>query len=105
MTQRVPIRGRVYMADIGAGRKPWLIVSNNARNRQLDSCLAVRITTTPKPRMGSIVELGADDPVVGRVLCDDIAVLYRDELLEDRGALAPSTMRAVADGLRVALSL
>jgi mRNA interferase MazF len=93
------------MADIGAGRKPWLVVSNNARNRQLDSCLAVRITTTPKPRVASIVELSPHDPVAGRVLCDDIAILYRDELLEDRGALAPDTMRAIADGLRVALAL
>lgn len=93
------------MADVGSGRKPWLVVSNNARNRHLDSCLAVRITTTPKPPLKSIVQLGPGEPVVGRILCDDIAVIFDDELVEDRGALSPLTMDAVAAALKVALGL
>lgn len=101
----VPVRGRVYMADIGSGRKPWLIISNNARNRALQDCLAVRLTTTVKPDLPTIVELSSADPLVGRVLCDDIALLYREDLEEDRGALSPGTMVKVAAALRAALAL
>lgn len=105
MTDVSAVRGRVYMADIGPGPKPWLVVSNNRRNRQLDTCLAVRITTSAKPPIPSIVELDHQDPLVGRVLCDDIAQLYHDELDQDRGAVSSRTIAAVNDALRVALAL
>jgi mRNA interferase MazF len=101
-----PVRGLVYRADLGYGLKPFLVVSNNARNQRLPSCLAVRITTTPKPELPSIVKLGAaDHPLVGSVLCDDIVVLYTDEIAERVGALSPRTMMQVAAGLRAALAL
>jgi mRNA interferase MazF len=93
------------MADLGSGDKPFLIVSNNARNARLDDCLGVRITTSRKPTIASIVELGPADPLVGRVLCDDIAVIYRDELKRDVGALSAGTMQQVATALRFALSI
>ncbi|MFF2618984.1 type II toxin-antitoxin system PemK/MazF family toxin [Kitasatospora sp. NPDC058046] len=106
MTEIVPVRGVVYRADAGHGLKPFLVVSNNARNQKLDDCLAVRLTTTPKPDLPSIVKLGpADAGLVGAVLCDDIVVLYRDELRETLGALSPTTMVKVAAGLRAALAL
>ena len=101
----IPVRGRVYMADIGSGRKPWLVVSNNARNRALSDCLAVRLTTSVKPDLPSIIRLNSADPLIGRILCDDIALLYRSDLEEDRGALSPATMMKVATGLRSALAL
>lgn len=101
----IPVRGRVYMADIGNGRKPWLVVSNNARNRALQDCLAIRLTTSDKPDLPTIIELGSADPLVGRALCDDIALLYRTDLEEDRGALSPQTMLKIAAGLRGALAL
>jgi mRNA interferase MazF len=106
----VPIaatRGQVYWATIEGRRKPWLVVSNNPRNRALGSCLAVRLSTSAKPSLASIVELhDADRPLTGRVLCDDIAVLYPDEDgFEYLSALTPATMRRVDDGLRVALAL
>lgn len=101
----IPVRGRVYMADIGSGRKPWLIVSNNARNRALSDCLAVRITTSVQPDLATIIELDCNDPLVGRVLCDDVALLYRDDLDEDRGVLSPQTMMKVAAGLRASFAL
>lgn len=105
MTDPVPVRGRVYMADVGAGRKPWLIVSNNRRNSRLRDCLAARITTSAKPALPTIIELTSADPLVGRVVCDDVQTLYRDELAEDRGALSRETMARVAAGLRAAMSL
>jgi mRNA interferase MazF len=102
------IRGRVYRIDLGpdVGLKPMLVVSNNARNGQLDSVLAVRITTTPKHAMGSIVELEREDlPLVGRVLCDRISVIYEDEVKADLGAVSTATMRAVELGLMYALGI
>ena len=101
----VPARGRVYLADLGHGEKPYLIVSNNARNRKLQDSLAVRITTTVKPEMMSIVVLSPADPLVGRVLCDDVVAVFHDELRRDVGALCGATMSQVAVGLRFALSL
>ena len=101
----VPVRGRVYMADLGNGDKPFLVVSNNARNTKLEDCLGVRITTSSKPDIASIVELSSADPLVGRVLCDDIAAIYRDELKRDVGALSVGTMNQVAAALRFALSI
>ena len=42
----VPQRGQVYRCDLGYGLKPWLVVSNNIRNRLLDDVIAIRLTTT-----------------------------------------------------------
>lgn len=101
-----PSRGQVYSVDLGHGRKPWLVVSNNARNRNLESVLAARITTTRKYReLPTVIALTADDPLVGFVLCDDIVQLYRDELTRMLGTLSPATIKAVSDGLRIALAL
>jgi mRNA interferase MazF len=80
-------------------------VSNNARNRKLQDSLAVRLTTTVKPDLVSIVVLSSADPLVGRVLCDDIVSIFHDELRRDVGALSSATMSQVAVGLRFALSL
>jgi mRNA interferase MazF len=102
------IRGRVVEANLGAniGRKPLLVISNNQRNRALGSALAARITTSDKPDLASIVTLDrADQPLVGRVLCDDIVEVYADEVERDLGALSPGTMRRVDVGLKAALGL
>lgn len=93
------------MADLGSGEKPFLVVSNNARNTKLEDCLAVRITTSAKPDIASIVPLTPADPLVGRVLCDDITPVYRDEFKRDVGALSGHTMAQVAVALRFALSI
>ncbi|RCG22441.1 type II toxin-antitoxin system PemK/MazF family toxin [Sphaerisporangium album] len=102
-----PLRGRVFMADLGEeyGEKPYVIVSNNARNRALPSYLAVRITTSPKPPLPSIIELTTEDPLVGRVLCDDIVILFAEDLRRDLGGLSLQTMVRIGQGLRHALAL
>ncbi|MEU4281967.1 type II toxin-antitoxin system PemK/MazF family toxin [Nocardiopsis dassonvillei] len=106
MAPLVPVRGRVYAADIGFGRKPWVVVSNNHRNRALGDCLAVRLTTTLRTPTTTVVALGpADRPFVGRVMCDDITLLDGEDLIEDQGALSFATMTCVANGLRAALGL
>lgn len=101
----IPARGRIYRADIGYGSKPFLVVSNNQRNRNLDSVLAVRMTTSPKPDMPSIVVLGPGEPVVGRVLCDDVVPLFKDEIGADLGALSRNAMTQVAQALAHALGI
>jgi len=70
-------------------------VSNNRRNERLPQVLAVRLTTSPKPQIPSVVELGPPEPFTGRVLCDDIEVLYPDEVIRDAGALSRGGMARV----------
>lgn len=101
------LRGNVYWATFNdkVGEKPWLVVSNNQRNARLHSALVARITTSRKPPLDTVVELTHADPLVGRVLCDDIDVLYEDEPHRPAGALSPATMRSVNEALRIALGL
>jgi mRNA interferase MazF len=99
-----PLRGQVFRVELGHGAKPWLVVSNNARNRNLETVLAARITTTSKHAAGpTVVALSSADPLVGYVVVDDLVQLYRDELTVALGALSATTMRAVSDALRIAL--
>lgn len=99
-----PLRGQVYRVDLGHGPKPWVVVSNNARNRSLDTVLAARITTTlENQHIPTVIPLGPGEPVVGVVLVDDLEQLYRDELAQPLGALSPRTMQAISAALRIAL--
>ena len=102
------VRGRVYRARPHgfADDTFFVVVSNNARNRNLESALVVRFTTSRKPALPSIVEI-PDHEVVpgGRVVCDDIYELFDDEVKADLGALRVATMAAIGEGLKAALSL
>ncbi len=99
-----PLRGQLFWVDLGYGRKPWLIVSNNQRNRNLDTVIAARVTTTQRnAHQPTVVALRHDDPLVGFVLVDDVVQLYRDELTTSDSAVTVSTMRNVSDALRIAL--
>lgn len=103
-----PSRGHVYLIadDEEIGPKPFLVVSNNARNQRLDNFLAVRLTASVKPELATIVELdSADRPLVGRVLCDDLHTLFRDEILKEMGGLSSHTLLRVNAGLCAALTL
>jgi mRNA interferase MazF len=101
-----PLRGQVYRADIGFGAKPWLVVSNNHRNRALSDLLAVRITATDRhANLPTWVQLGTADPLVGYINTDDLQQLHRDELDVLLGSLTPVTLRAVNDALRIVLAL
>lgn len=101
------VRGRVYGAVLGdEGEKYYLAVSNNQHNRALESFLAVRMTTTGKPALDTIVELEpGDDPWVGSVVADDLEVVYHHEVTRDAGALRPVTMKRVNAALRIVLGL
>jgi mRNA interferase MazF len=98
------VRSRTYRVDLGHGAKPWVILSNNSRNRNLDTVLAARITTTSKnAHQPTVVALTAADPLAGFVLVDDIVQLYYDELTESLGALSPPTTQEISKALRIAL--
>ena len=102
------LRGRIYRARIPGVKsdKYFVVVSNNARNRALGTALAVRLTTSSKPSIASIVELPAGEVMGGgRAVCDDIVELWDDDVKEDVGAVSAQTMRAIDDGLKAALGL
>lgn len=99
-----PLRGEVFRVDLGHGAKPWLVVSNNSRNRNLNTVVAVRITTTSKhAKVPTVVALSSADPLVGYAVVDDLIQLYRDELTVPLGALSAATMRAISAAIRIAL--
>ena len=101
------MRGRIVWAiiDEAIGRKPYLVVSNNPRNQAMQSFLAIRITTSRKPTIPSVVELRPGEPVVGYVLCDELMMLWQDEVVGDVGVPSPATMSRVDKGLKHALAL
>ena len=101
------LRGRVYAARLSNldEDKYFLVVSNNRRNNQLQQVLAVRLTTTTKPDLPSIVRLGPAEAFTGSVVCDDLVEIWQDEVTRDLGALSPTAMAAVSRGLMAALDL
>ncbi|WP_074342479.1 type II toxin-antitoxin system PemK/MazF family toxin [Mycobacteroides abscessus] len=98
------MRSQTFRVDLGHGLKPWVILSNNSRNKNLDTVLAARITTTSKnAHLPTVVALTAADPLVGFVLVDDIVQLFHDELTETLGSLSHPTMQEISKALRIAL--
>lgn len=99
-------RGQVVLADMGLPEpKLFVVVSNNRRNRAFDNVLCARITTTLKSPIPSMVPIGSDEQIVGTVVCDDLYVIYQEEVLRRQGALSTRTMWAVNLGLAEALGL
>ena len=94
----------MYRCDLGYGAKPWLVVSNNARNRLLSDVVAIRLTTTAR-ELPTWVKLSGTDPLTGYANADCIEQLGKDELGDYLGALSPATMRQVDQALAVALAL
>lgn len=101
------LRGQVYAATLpGMTReKYYVVVSNNARNQGLGTALVVRITTSNKPELASIVRIPLGEPVSGRALCDDIEDMWADDVRSLLGAFSPATMRLINAGLAAALGL
>lgn len=100
----VPLRGQIYRADVGFGSKPWLVVSNNHRNRHLSDVLAIRLTTTTK-NLPTWVPLSQTDPLGGYANTDNIETLGHNELGQYLGALTPATLSSVDRGLCIALGI
>jgi len=94
----------MFRCDLGYGAMPWLVVSNNARNRLLSDVIAIRLTTTVR-ELPTWVKLSPADPLTGYVNADCIEQLGKDELGDYLGALSPATMRGVNRALAIALAL
>lgn len=101
------VRGQVVQAHIGLDEpKLLVVVSNNGRNRSLDTVLGVRVTTTPPRRsQASIVAIPDGEGVHGWARCDDIEWIEQEGVLKVVTALSPNTMLAINTGLRSALAL
>lgn len=102
-------RGRIYLAPLGdeadAENKFWLCVSNNTRNPRLDEFLAVRMTSTRRPKLSTWVALGPEDKPWVAVACDDLGPIWRDQVIKDAGALTVVAMRRVERALLVVLGI
>lgn len=99
-----PQRGQVYRCDLGYGLKPWLVVSNDLRNRLLSDVIAIRLTTTVRD-LPTWVKLANDDPLAGYANADCIEQLGKNELGDYLGTLSPDTMRNVNQALALALAI
>ena len=95
------------MVDVpeAGGEKAFLVVSNNTRNRNLDSVICARVSTSPdRPAdLPSIVPIEDRGAVVDNVICDDLLTVRRNRLKRSVGALPPRVMAEVGKGLRSAL--
>jgi mRNA interferase MazF len=95
--------------DADIGRKMWVIVSNNGRNKNLNSVLGVRITTSPKKLaldMPTIVKLPQTPQLTGAALCDTVTDLPKAWF--DKAptmAVHPDVMQRIETGLRIAMDL
>lgn len=94
----------MYRCDLGYGRTPWLVVSNNSRNRLLPDVIAIRLATTAR-ELPTWVKLSPADPLGGYANADCIEQLGKDELDEYLGALCPATMDSINRALTIALAL
>lgn len=101
------VRGQVVRADVHQLDEPklYLVVSNNTRNKNFEQVLCARLTTTTRPARASIVELSHEEAFHGRVICDDVEPVWEDEVIQVLGALTPTAMRAVENGLMAALGI
>lgn len=100
-------RGHIVWAKLDRSDRavPFLVVSNDPRNHAMHSFLGVRITQRKKPVLPTIVKLGPDDPIEGRALCDEVILLWNDEVAGDAGVLSTATLDRVDTALRAALAL
>lgn len=104
------LRGQVWEAtlDQSVGSKMWVVVSHNPRNRNFDTALAVRVTTTNRhANLPTVIALPAGESIHGWVVCDSLTELWDEDLnqAEPTGALSPRTMNLIAPGLKAALGL
>ena len=100
-----PIRGQVYSIDFGDGPEPWVVVSNNVRNRQLREVLGAPIADSTEVDLATVVALHPTDPVAGVVLADEIERLHRHKLITLLGVLSPGTIMKLNRALKIALAI
>ncbi|MDE0233095.1 MAG: type II toxin-antitoxin system PemK/MazF family toxin [bacterium] len=103
-----PRRGEVYWADLPPphGRRPVLIVSNNAGNRTSNFVLAAPITTRPRAYPYSeTVALDPDAPVDGTVVCSNLTSIPKTLLRDCKGQISTPDQAEIDRALHAALDL
>lgn len=88
------LRGQVWRAKLpGADdAKLWIVVSHNARNRNFDTVLGVRVTTTNRNRhLPTVVEVPEGECVNGWVTCDSMTEIWDEDLVDKEpiGSVSP----------------
>lgn len=109
-TPSAPVtRGQIWWGDLNLGEhKRVVVVSNNARHRQLGDAVVIRLTTKDKPDLASIVRFEPEEMAEGTrcfALADDLWVLERRWFIRPIGALTPAQMRRVDEAIHAALDL
>ncbi|WP_238148338.1 type II toxin-antitoxin system PemK/MazF family toxin [Rothia halotolerans] len=102
------LRGQIWKAtlDVEVGPKLYVVVSHNARNKNFDTALCVRLTTTERhSHLPQVVPISPGEIVNGWVACDSLTEIWDDDLDDDRpiGNLSPTMMRTLQPGLCAAL--
>ena len=103
------IRGEVYWVTFAApvGRRPVLIVQNNAGNRSSPNTMVAHISTSP-PAVEYPFLVALDSRVLGEpswVHCETVNTIPQTMLEDKCGALAPKEMDRVDEALHRALAL
>ena len=112
-------RGEVYWADLAprsgseqSGRRPVVILSHNAFNQSpgWNSIIVVPLSTSSSQakRGPTIVVVPAGTyglSKAGVVLCHQITTLDRSKLLERIGAISPTLLRSIENGVKAAIDL
>ena len=102
------LRGQVFLAlhpDLNE-KKFFVVVSNNKRNRALDSVLCLRITSTDKSHIPTCVSIPANmSSLSGYIVCEDVYLFYKDELGRHVTALTDPTMSEVESALKLVFSI
>jgi mRNA interferase MazF len=108
-------QGEIYWVDLGeptgAGpgfRHPHLVVQNDLFNRsRIDTVVVCALTSNLRRAEAPgnvLLETGeADLPKASVVNVSQLYTVGKDELVERIGALAPSRLRAVLDGIELLL--
>lgn len=100
-------RGQVYLAkhpDL-EDKKYFLVVSNNKRNRNLNTVLCVRITSTSKAGIPTCVPIPNHDGLTGYIVCDDVYMFMDYELEHPTTSFTDKIMVEVERALKLVFSI
>lgn len=102
------LRGDVYWVTFSqpAGRRPAVVIQNNAGNRWSPATIVASLSTAPRPDYPFVVAL--DQKELGKpawVHCESISTVEVSQLEEKLGSLSPEAMRAVDQALKISLGL
>lgn len=109
-------RGDIYIAELDpvvgseqGGRRPVLIIQNDAGNLRSPTVIAVPLTGSPrKPPMRTHVALDAGEgglKLSSTVLCEQVRTLEKTRLGKYVGALERGRMRQVAQALSASMDI